>query len=100
MAHRLLKGMNAEDARGLENAPQEDPLQNPAPQPKLEDKVEEANRIVAQLLEVADAFRMTFSKAMNLARSVSHPQAQLHKGTNESYAPAAATGALDKRPLH
>jgi autophagy-related protein 11 len=71
--------MNAGDARGLESVPQEDTLQDPAPQPKLEHKVEETNRIVAQLLEVADAFRMTFFKAMNLAQSVSHPQAQRNK---------------------
>ena len=74
-SHQLLKGkgMNAGDMRSLENVPQEDTLQDPAHQPKLEHKVEEANQIVAQLLEVADTFRMTFFKAMNLAQSVSHP---------------------------
>ena len=99
--HQLVKGTSAwaeimrkpGDARGLESVPREDALEDDAPQPKLGDKVEEANRIIAQLLEIANAFRTTYFKAMNLAQDVSHPPK--NKGTNESHAPTAATGALD-----
>jgi len=100
--HRLVKGTSAwaeimrkpGDARGLESVPREDALEGNAPQLKLEDKVEEANRIIAQLLEIANAFRTTYFKAMNLALDVSYPPKK--KRTNETHAPAAATGALDE----
>jgi autophagy-related protein 11 len=45
-------------------------------------------------LEIADALRTTCLKATNLAQDVSHPPK--NKGTSESHAPAAATGALDE----
>jgi len=85
------------DARGLESVPREDASEGHAPQPKFEDKAEEATRIIAQLLEIADAFRTTSFKAMNLAQDVSHPPK--NKRTNEFHAPAAATGALDEQPV-
>jgi autophagy-related protein 11 len=84
-------------ARGLERVPRADATEDHAPQPKLEDKAEEATRIIAQLLEIADAFRTTFFKAMNLAQDVSHPPK--NKRTSKSHAPAAATGALDAQPV-
>jgi len=82
------------DAKGLGNVPRQGALEDHAPQPKLEDKGEEANRIIAQLLEIADAFGTTCFKAMNIAQAVSHPPKR--EETNESHAPAAATGAVDE----
>ena len=81
-------------ARGLESVPRDHASEDHAPKPELEDKAEEATWIIAQLLEIADAFRTTFLKAMNLAQDVSHPPK--NKRINESHAPAAATGALDE----
>ena len=99
--HQLVKGTSAwaeiirKPGDALENVPREDALEDHAPQLKLEDKVEEANRIIAALLEIANGFHTTCFKAKNLAaQAVSHPPR--HKGTNESHAPAAATGALDE----
>ena len=100
--HQLVKGTSAwaeiirkpGDARGLGNVPREGALEGHAPQPKLEDKGEESNRIIAQLLEIADAFRTTCFKAMNLAQAVSHPPKR--EETNETHPPAAATGAQDE----
>jgi autophagy-related protein 11 len=53
-------------------------------QTKLEDKVKEANRIIAQLLEIGDAYRMTYHKALNSARAAVTPSKQ------DKHAPAAS----------
>jgi len=66
--------------------------------------VEGANRVIAQLLEIADGYRTTCHKALNLARAaVSLPSKP--KGTGEphvpydyhgKHTPAPAAGALDE----
>jgi autophagy-related protein 11 len=90
-----------QEARCIEN---EDAWEGHPSQAKLGDMVEGANRVIAQLLEMADGYRTTCHKALNLARAaVSLPSKP--KGTSESHVPydyhdkhtpAPAAGALDE----
>ena len=55
-------------------------------QSRLEDKVEEANRIIAQLLEIANTYRTTYHEASKLARDAVSLHSKHHKGPGEPHA--------------
>jgi hypothetical protein len=63
--HAERQGVERE-ARCIEN---EDAWEGHPSQAKLGDMVEGANRVIAQLLEIADGYRTTCHKALNLARA-------------------------------
>jgi autophagy-related protein 11 len=73
------------DARHALKVPREDSQASRTSQSELGHKVEKANKLVAQLLEISIAYRTTHLKALALARdAISHPSAEKESGANHT----------------
>jgi autophagy-related protein 11 len=76
-----------QDARHVENALRGNSRAGRVPQWELEQKVEEAERLVAQLLEISIAYRTAHFKALTVAQvAISHPSlSKSVRQLNDSY---------------
>jgi autophagy-related protein 11 len=83
------------DARHAERVLRDDLKAGRASQSDFEQKLESSSRLIAQILDVAIAFRNSHAKALSLAQSMTvHPGRQQHQLQQQSSAILAESGLL------
>ncbi|KAH9478358.1 Autophagy-related protein 11 [Psilocybe cubensis] len=81
------------DARELIRVHREDLKAGQASQHEYEQRIENSNRLIAQILDVAITFRNTHVKALHIAQSISsHPSSTRHTSANLAESAFSMTG--------